>query len=86
MGRLYSPGEGKETLHFTDLPSCCRRAARKDEGGFACPSCGAVWNEAKEEQTFREALLSSPEATEDQVRDWLGEAGVSEWRSRKAGK
>ena len=36
---------GEETFYGTDLPPCCLRAAGDAEGSFACPSCGAVWQE-----------------------------------------
>lgn len=36
---------GEETVYEADLPPCCLRAAGGVEESFACPSCGAVWQE-----------------------------------------
>lgn len=33
--------------------------------------------------TFREAMMSSSQATEDQILDYFGEEGVAEWHERR---
>ncbi len=86
MRYVYRPRGGAERVHKVDLPNCCRREERKrGEGGFTCPACGAAWVKTAERESFREALLSSPEANEGHVRDWLGEEGVAEWHRRRRG-
>ena len=34
---------GEEVLYEEDLPACCRRSARRFDGSFECPVCGATW-------------------------------------------
>lgn len=44
--RMWMASLGGVALYEADLPSCCRRAARRSEDGtFECHSCGAVWQE-----------------------------------------
>lgn len=39
--------------------------------------------EGQAQRTFREALMQSPESTEEQAREWFGEDGVEELRQRR---
>ena len=44
--RMWMASLGGVALYEADLPSCCRRAARREGAEhetFECPSCGAAW-------------------------------------------
>lgn len=66
----------------TALPDCCREFAELGTD-IECSECGAAWGFLEPGQRpFVEAMLDSPQVTEDQVRQWFGDYGVEIWRTR----
>lgn len=66
----YVARGGEESLCVIDLANCCRRAARKTEGDFGCPKCGAEWiADRREEEVFGPPIhvYTRAEAIADEV-------------------
>lgn len=58
--KLWISALGEETFHEVDLPACCQRTAGSAEDSFACPSCGAVWQEPMATEPEECAFVERP--------------------------